>query len=160
MIFLPQISDEGKMQIWADASYKSGKAGLGVLIRKLTKNGCEEIRISKSVRCRDNNLAELKAIWLGVKYMGEPETGYINIVTDSEYAIRSIKHPNREEYKGERGEIAKRIRAKIDKYKWRLYHKTAAHDSREDVYSMRQDVCDMLAKNALDNFLDDSRFSR
>ena len=37
MIRLPQTSEGGKMQIWADASYKGGKAGLGVLVRKLTK---------------------------------------------------------------------------------------------------------------------------
>ena len=148
------------MQIWADASYKNGKAGLGVLIRKLSKSGYEEIRISKSIRCKDNNLAELKAIWLGLKYMGEPETGYVNIISDSAYALRSIRHPNREEYDEERRALAKLIRSKTDKYKWRLYHKTAAHDSKEDIYSKRQDICDGLAKNALNNFLDDSRFTR
>ena len=30
------------MQIWADASYKGGKAGLGVLVRKLTKTGMKK----------------------------------------------------------------------------------------------------------------------
>jgi ribonuclease HI len=142
------------MQIWADASYNAGKAGLGVLIRKLTPMGWTEMRISQSIPCKDNNIAELKAIILGLEQMGADDTGRIAIITDSVSAIDAIKKSKNASYGGKRGELGRLIRQKLEGKKWKVYHCKAHVDKiSENVYTTRQSEADGLAKGALDNFL-------
>lgn len=134
------------MQLWCDSSFdsKTKDAGLGILIRQLIPNGIKETRISLKTKAEDNNQAELLSIYHALQHIkGVPLDEPLFIITDSVVAIESILHPEtkKEKYK----EIAERIRGMLYTSKWKIYHKKA-HTGKQDRYSQRQALSDLLAK--------------
>lgn len=131
------------VQIWCDASWSNGKAGLGVVIRRINEDATiEEKTCSKQIRCENNNIAELEAILYGLENMGARDRTPIFIITDSMYAIDTINNPD--QFHGKRKELGKVIRGIIGFDKFRVYHKKG-HSKNKDVYSRRQQQTDDLA---------------
>jgi ribonuclease HI len=138
------------MQIWTDASFndKTKEAGLGILVRKLLKNGIKETKYAIKCKADDNNQAELLAILYGLRSVDNSEK--IHIITDSQTAIDCIhspeSKPNKYKY------VVRQIQQELKGKRWKIYHKKG-HSRSNDRYSNRQEVTDLLAKCAkkLDN---------
>lgn len=117
---------------------------MGILIRQLVKGGTKETRINLRTKAEDSNQAELLAVYYALQNIkGSPKEEPIFIITDSQIAIDSILNPEnkKEKYR----DIAERIRAMLYCERWKIYHRKA-HTGKQDRYSIRQAITDMLAK--------------
>lgn len=117
---------------------------MGILIRQLVKGGTKETRLNLKTKAEDSNQAELLAVYYALQNIKEiPKKEPIFIITDSKIAIDSILHP--ETKKTKYRVIAERIRGMLYCEHWKIYHRKA-HTGRQDRYSIRQAITDMLAK--------------
>lgn len=133
-------------QIWCDGSFnsKTHEAGLGILIREYVQHGFKETRIHLKCKAKDNNQAELIAIYNSLQHLKHlPNDEPLFIVTDSQTAISTIQNPDNkpDKYKY----YGNLIRENLTGRKWKIYHKKA-HTKKQDRYSLLQAVSDRLAK--------------
>lgn len=141
--------------IFCDASFDNGtkKCGCGIVIKQLIPNGVKETRINVSDYAIDNNDAELKAIMHGLRHVDKPLPETINIVTDSQVAIKQLKKAiyrgdcSVEEVNPKYQTTVQKIIHEIAGERVRLYH-CKGHTDRQRKYSQVQAICDRLAKKS------------
>src|SRR6185312_11791210 len=90
-VFVDYVDRDATVYAYTDGSgtTKDKPSGIGVAVYR---NGHRPLYIAENIGNATNNLAELRAIWRALQSVPHMST-YINIYSDSEYAIGSVTKP-------------------------------------------------------------------